>query len=505
MPISVTRWTTAVYVDRSNSASNQPLNNLQKTHSDTDERQVPMSAGRRNLISWSLCHSVASLCTILAIISATGNLKAQEPLYASPNPIIVPSGTTLGATTLHVSAPDRAGHTLRIYVSAPPNATPNPGTLFAQGGSSFSATTGVWVSSGTTFFLWDATTSELIAGISVGLTTAPMTPSSDGCPFGPFTNCIDAVPATNLSTTWIDKGNGQAGSMSEWEVVANTATPGATGNVTGTVYVFPPTYPTCPQVKWTITGTYTPSAITSGTSAASTRFSWVASTPTPSATCGGYTPVQRMTYTGTIVNSTNDRGSGTWTNSSGTSGSFSIFGDPIYLPANEQISDATFGVGQASTVLNLVEELIDSQQQDPIDPDDRLFQGRQIFETLTAGASATDACWQASGGTAPFGSFTVQGTTWNVGSNGLDGANAYEDSVGWSLTQVLWYKQHLPQSALPCTARLGQTMNMLASNPTNPTSGQVVYYPYKSHTIAATINSSSVTITKDATSKTTAY
>src|SRR5271169_2973311 len=37
--------------------------------------------------------------------------------------------------------------------------------------------------------------------------------------------------------------------------------------------------------------------------------------------------------------------------------------------------------------------------------------------------------------------------------------------------QVQWYRLHLPATAFPCTAKLSQAMNILASDPNNPTGG----------------------------------
>jgi hypothetical protein len=136
--------------------------------------------------------------------------QTQPPqFYASPNPIIT-SGTD-GATTLYVNAPAVAGDTLSIYVDAPPNAS-TPGALFATGVSPFSASTGEWVNSGASFFLWDDTTNEIVDGLSVGVIPTSFLPSSAGCAFGPFTTCLDAVPNTNLTATWADGERGTWGS-----------------------------------------------------------------------------------------------------------------------------------------------------------------------------------------------------------------------------------------------------------------------------------------------------
>lgn len=68
---------------------------------------------------------------------------------ATPNPVLVPLGSNLGVTTLQWSVPTATS--AEVHVAAP------NGTLFAAGGSSGSATTGQWLSDGTTFYLQDTT------------------------------------------------------------------------------------------------------------------------------------------------------------------------------------------------------------------------------------------------------------------------------------------------------------------------------------------------------------
>jgi hypothetical protein len=300
--------------------------------------------------------------------------------------------------------------------------------------------------------------------------------------------------------------SGEPGGLtSSWDLVANNAVPGGSGTVTGSVLLYPPGWPACPEINWSVSGTYSPSAITSGASAASTSFTWVASNPSPSAECDGYVPVATVTYTGQAVNATNGTATGTTTNNEHVNGTFSIFTDISNRPQGETIDSKDFGIGQASTQLIISEAVEDTPDQDDIDPDDTLFQGRQVFESMEQNVPATDGCWQASGGTAPFGSYAVEGSVFNVGPSQLDGTNVYQDNVGWTLTDVQWYKDNLPAASLPCTAQFGQTMNILSPNPLNPTSGQVVYYTYATHSITVTIGSSTVTVTKDGTSASTSY
>jgi hypothetical protein len=91
---------------------------------------------------------------------------------ATPNPVLVPvAGTSLGLATLQWSAP--AATSVEVHVSAP------NGTLFAAGGSSGTATTGQWVSDGTTFYLQDTsggkplTAADTIAAVLVHVQPGP--------------------------------------------------------------------------------------------------------------------------------------------------------------------------------------------------------------------------------------------------------------------------------------------------------------------------------------------
>jgi hypothetical protein len=99
-----------------------------------DKCHAPLHNGVRSNGTLHRDHLWKVALLLFCLNLAGGILWAQPQLYASPNPIIVASGTTLGATTLQVNAPKYAGHTLSLYVNAPPNAT-TPGELFAQGGS----------------------------------------------------------------------------------------------------------------------------------------------------------------------------------------------------------------------------------------------------------------------------------------------------------------------------------------------------------------------------------
>jgi hypothetical protein len=82
--------------------------------------------------------------TAQVIESATGGAPVGT-LTANPSTVVVPNGSYLGQTTLNWTAPGASLVQLRI-------GSPT-GTLFAEAGSTASATTGDWVSDGMTFYL----------------------------------------------------------------------------------------------------------------------------------------------------------------------------------------------------------------------------------------------------------------------------------------------------------------------------------------------------------------
>lgn len=68
-------------------------------------------------------------------------------LTASPNPIPVTGGASLGMTTISWVAP--GADAVEVHINSP------GGALFASGGNRGSAQTGLWVPDGTTFYLQD--------------------------------------------------------------------------------------------------------------------------------------------------------------------------------------------------------------------------------------------------------------------------------------------------------------------------------------------------------------
>ncbi len=92
--------------------------------------------------------------TLATLVVHVVQQAPQSSLSANPNPITVPTGTMVGATTITWSAPQATR--IELHVGSP------TGTLFASGGSSGSAPTGPWVTDGMTFYLQDTTGGKVL-------------------------------------------------------------------------------------------------------------------------------------------------------------------------------------------------------------------------------------------------------------------------------------------------------------------------------------------------------
>jgi hypothetical protein len=85
--------------------------------------------------------------TLRTVTVSAKSARALTSFTAAPNPVPVSSGATFGQTTINWSAPLTTS--VEVHVDSP------TGPLFATGGSSGSALTGVWITNGTVFYLQD--------------------------------------------------------------------------------------------------------------------------------------------------------------------------------------------------------------------------------------------------------------------------------------------------------------------------------------------------------------
>jgi hypothetical protein len=278
--------------------------------------------------------------------------------------------------------------------------------------------------------------------------------------------------------------------------------------------------PNCPVVNYSVASgsSYSPAGI--GTAEGTTSFNWVAIDPSPSGSCGGYTPVTSETFYSPspdlgIINKGNDTAAGHYSNSSGGSGPISLETNLILTPTAEASSVFTQfdpnGWGTAGTIyrtqLNILQTLQDTQQYDPPDPNGNRFQGRQVYET--ANGAPTDWCYNAAvnaglGGSNPSPAFAINGSVWNVGwnvnSTNNSNANVWgPDTIGWRTPSVDWYQQNLPDAALPCQAVVPQAMTIVNNIPGYQNN------QYATHTLTITLTRTSVTVQDDGLQRTLMY
>lgn len=194
---------------------------------------------------------------------------------------------------------------------------------------------------------------------------------------------------------------------------------------------------------------------------------------------------------GPFYNKDNDTSSGTWSNSSGLSGSFGPSGPTIFDRLNGGLqpnSETKLGTGPNSTNPTKYQF---TQTLQPDGSTGNFYQGREVIEGT--GAPGNDSCWLKSSKSYPGGPFvSVSKTGWAVGYPGnltTANSNTYgPDVIGWPPLGVAWYRQNLPPSAFPCTATIYQNMYAIYTSGTNPLST----YGYIHHTFTVIINSSSL-------------
>jgi hypothetical protein len=121
-------------------------------------------------VSQSACSTGNTVATLTAHVgSDPSSVKASggASLVAFPNPITLLPGQRYGQTTLYIRAPGAS--VAEIHVNSP------DGPLFARTGPSGSATTGLWVTDGMTFYLQDASQGSpgrTIAAVAITLQPA---------------------------------------------------------------------------------------------------------------------------------------------------------------------------------------------------------------------------------------------------------------------------------------------------------------------------------------------
>jgi hypothetical protein len=250
------------------------------------------------------------------------------------------------------------------------------------------------------------------------------------------------VPCAHCAGSWTDNYG------AKWAVTSNTM-PAAMGvfSVSGTLQVSNPVAG-CPAVTWTVSGTLTQTFGTAG-SRGTTAAHWVGSSPSPSATCGGWTPFASVTFDGNILNDGCDFSSGTWSNSDGASGSFSMTKPTDYPDLSPaETSPAVYWWSTYPTVA-LFDQTIGSS---------KYLAGRQVFESPNG--SVSDTCW-FSGSAVDRGG--LSGGGWYVGFYFFNNRWEY-DYVGLTPAQIGYYRSN---SRTPCLITVPQAMNIYAYDATS--------------------------------------
>jgi hypothetical protein len=225
-----------------------------------------------------------------------------------------------------------------------------------------------------------------------------------------------------------------------WTVASNTFPPSpSTYSVVGTVTA-PPPGPGCPEVTWHVAGSITQTVVPNGTG--TTAISWEATNPSPNTVCAGVIPDPKIDMTGNIVNNTCNSASGTWTESFGQNGSFTM-SKPSDLP-DLNPSDTTTAIAwwTSDPTIALFEGSIGSSED---------MAGRQVFEGPNA--SPSDTCWFPG---SIYGSATLTGSGWFVGFYYFNNSYDY-DYVGMASAEVSYYRSN---GRTPCLVTLPQALRL---------------------------------------------
>jgi len=286
--------------------------------------------------------------------------------------------------------------------------------------------------------------------------------------------CVNPVSADNITGTWTDTTN------ATWSLTSSGT------SVSGSVSV---PNPGCSTVTWTVSGSITV-PFQNDSVQGTTSFTWNASNPNPSGTCGGFTPFTSATLAGTIQNNGDDKGTGTFT-SPGGSFATTATKSPTDAVMSETTNFVGFGTVTGYLTVGQFRQVLNSSTGST-----NIFNGRQVSETTGTG-TAFDHCWFPGSSVPKF--VTVQGSTWNVGYYSTLDNYWVDDYIGWNTVQVDYYRNHLTPSSFPCDAQIPQIMKIA----TNGTSGSTTQYT--SDTITAIIDATTVTVSRAGVAALTSY
>jgi hypothetical protein len=156
----------------------------------------------------------------------------------------------------------------------------------------------------------------LLALLGCALAMPRVASAQAGCSGTP---CNNPVPCYACGGSWND------GTGVTWNVSMNSFS-----SISGSATLTGP--PGCQNVTYSVSGSVSPSRFGDGIQGY-TSFTWTASSPSPSGSCNGYTPVPSITNQGFIQNSGCDKGTGQWSDASGH-GNFTMTKTPD-IPSGE--------------------------------------------------------------------------------------------------------------------------------------------------------------------------
>ena len=195
-------------------------------------------------------------------------------------------------------------------------------------------------------------------------------------------------------------------------------------------------------------------------------------------------------FQGTLWNNDDDNSSGTWTNSSGLSGSIAPGGPDLFVRANGGLQPSGESkIGTGPNAANNTKYQFTQTLEASGGVSDNFFQGREVVEASPV--TGTDGCYNSTPPRSPHypgGPFTtVSGNGWAVGYPGnLTNANSNTwgaDVIGWPPAGIAWYRNPNNGAHLPCSTTLYQSMYVVYTSGTNP----FATYGYVKHTIQAYI------------------